>query len=61
DQKIYIAAPEDLVISKLQWYNLSESGKQLEDIKYLLTLDNLNLNYIKGWTSRLLIKTHELF
>lgn len=58
---IFIASPEDLIISKLQWYNLSESGKQLDDIKFLLGLDNLDQQYIKIWTTRLLINTHGLF
>lgn len=57
----YIASKEDLIISKLMWYNISQSGKQMEDIEFLLTLDKLNMGYIKGWTTRLLIKTHGLF
>lgn len=61
DKKVYIASPEDLIISKLQWYNLSQSGKQWDDIQFLLTLDNLDQQYLIGWTNRLLINRHGLF
>ena len=60
-KKIFVASAEDLIISKLQWYNLSKSGKQLEDIKFLLTLEGLNFTYLNGWTNRLLINKHGLF
>lgn len=60
DREIFIASPEDLIISKLQWYNISQSGKQKEDIEFLLTLEGLNQQYLTGWTSRLLIDTHGL-
>jgi len=56
----YIATAEDLIISKLQWYNVSESGKQLEDIQFLLKLKNIDFQYLKLWTSKLYIKTHGL-
>ncbi|MEL6941381.1 MAG: DUF6036 family nucleotidyltransferase [Bacteroidota bacterium] len=61
ERKIYIASPEDLIISKLQWYNISESGKQMEDIEFLLTLEDLNMPYLVGWSNRLLINKHGLF
>lgn len=32
----FIASPEDLIISKLEWYAISKSTKQLEDIKFFL-------------------------
>jgi hypothetical protein len=56
----YIASPEDLFISKLIWYNISKSGKQWEDLEFLLTLDNLDKHYIQQWTAKLFIKHHGL-
>lgn len=61
DLECYIATPEDLIIAKLVWYNLSESGKQLEDIKFLLELEGLNKQYLIFWTTKLGIDRHELF
>lgn len=58
--KCYVSSKEDLVISKLKWYNISESEKQLEDLKFLLLDKGLDMSYIKGWSNRLLIKTHGL-
>ncbi len=57
----FIAAPEDLIISKLIWYNLSPSGKQMEDIRFLLELDDLNRDYLESWTTKLFINRHGLF
>ena len=56
----YIASPEDLFISKLIWYNMSKSGKQWEDLEFLLTLANLDKQYIEQWTSKLFINRHGL-
>ena len=57
----FIASPEDLLISKLIWYNMSKSGKQWEDIEFLLSLENLDKQYIELWTSKLFINCHGLF
>ena len=57
----YIASPEDLIIAKLLWFNISQSGKQLDDIKFLLTLDNLDKQYLDLWATKLFIKRHGLF
>ena len=57
----FIAAPEDLIISKLLWYDISKSGKQLDDLKFLLKLDKLDRQYLEMWTSKLFIKRHGLF
>ena len=57
----YIASAEDLIISKLIWYNISQSGKQKEDIEFLLTLDGLDRNYLDLWATKLFIKRHGLF
>ena len=59
--KCYISSPEDLIISKLMWYGASKSAKQLEDIKFLLQEDSLNLQYLEIWITRLNIPRYGLF
>lgn len=56
-----IASPEDLIISKLKWYNLSKSEKQLGDIVFLLNETTLDKQYLELWTQRLNISRHGLF
>ncbi len=57
----YIAAPEDLIISKLQWFHLSKSGKQWDDLEFLIRLDGLNREYLDLWTNKLFINRYGLF
>ena len=57
----WIASPEDLIISKLKWYNLSKSEKQLGDIAFLLHETTLDKQYLELWTQRLNILHHGLF
>jgi len=56
--KCYICSKEDLIISKLQWYNITPSDKQLEDLKFLLLDESLNMDYINFWIIKLQLKTH---
>ena len=56
--KCFICSKEDLVISKLQWYNATPSDKQFEDLKFLLLDQSLNMSYIKGWVHTLKLKTY---
>jgi predicted nucleotidyltransferase len=58
--KCFVCSKEDLVILKLQWYNISKSDKQLEDLKFLLLDESLDIDYIKSWSSKLNLKTHGL-
>lgn len=60
DKKCYICSIEDLIISKLQWYNITPSEKQMEDLKFLLLDKDLNMPYIKVWIQKLNLKTHGL-
>lgn len=60
DTKCYICSKEDLIISKLKWYNITPSDKQLEDLKFLLLDKGLDMNYITVWVKKLNIKTHGL-
>ena len=58
--RCYICSKEDLVISKLKWYNITPSEKQMEDLKFLLLDEDLQMQYIKNWVNKLNIKTHGL-
>ena len=53
----FMATEEDLILSKIRWYNISPSDKQLEDIQFLLTEENLDLAYIQSWAEKLKLKT----
>ena len=61
DIDCFISAPEDLIISKLRWYALSNSAKQLEDIKFLLKETSIDHEYLTNWVSRLKISRYGLF
>lgn len=57
----FIAAPEDLIISKLQWYAISKSAKQLEDVKFLVAEATLDKQYLEYWTKRMNIINYGLY
>jgi predicted nucleotidyltransferase len=56
--KCYICTIEDLIISKLNWYNINQSEKQLEDLKFLLLDKKLDRSYLKSWITHLNLKTY---
>lgn len=56
--KCFLCSKEDLVISKLQGYNIAPSDKQLEDLKFLLLDTSMDMDYIKRWVSQLNLKTY---
>lgn len=52
--RIWIVAPEDLIISKLFWAKDSFSETQIKDIKNLISsITNLDYGYIKKWVQEL--------
>lgn len=52
--KIYVAAPEDLILSKLYWAKNSLSELQLGDVKNLLKgVKNIDYVYLKQWAEYL--------
>jgi len=57
----FISAPEDLIISKLKWYSISKSERQLEDVKFLLKETTLNHQYLKNWTIQLNLNRYGLY
>ncbi len=57
---LYIVSPEDLLISKLIWVQELQSALQMEDIKALRDVQNLDWNYIWPWISALNLNTFDL-
>jgi len=53
-QDVFIVAPEDLIISKLDWARESRSEVQLADVRNLLVrVKDLDRNYLERWVNRL--------
>jgi len=54
-QKVYFIAPEDLILSKLQWYQQTQSSRHLEDAESVLKISGkkLNMAYLKRWAGKL--------
>lgn len=62
-QKIFFISPEDLILSKLRWYEASFSTRHIEDIESILKISGskLDMQYLRHWakmqnTERILIK-----
>jgi hypothetical protein len=54
DQSFYLVAPEDLVLSKLEWAKDSRSEMQLSDVRNLLkSVTPLNRRYLARWAKEL--------
>jgi hypothetical protein len=52
--RLFIVAPEDLVISKLDWARTSHSEIQLGDVRNLLrSVPDLDRVYLESWVARL--------
>ncbi len=53
-QELCVAAPEDLILSKLEWARESRSAIQLADVRNLVeSVVDLDREYLAGWTRRL--------
>lgn len=52
NKEIYIISPEDLILSKLLGYKEAESIRRIEDIKSILKMSKVDLNYIKSWAKK---------
>jgi hypothetical protein len=54
-QKVYFISPEDLILSKLQWYEKSNSSRHLEDIESIFKIsgEKLDKTYLKKWAKKL--------
>ena len=61
DKTIYVVSPEDLLISKVIWIQDFQSAQQMEDIKNIASIENLDWTYIKTWINNLKLKSFNLF
>ena len=53
-QIVYFISPEDLILSKLEWFKKSQSTRQLEDIESVLKItDKIDKKYLKNWAATL--------
>jgi hypothetical protein len=53
-QRMTIVAPEDLILSKLDWAKESRSQIQLDDVRNLLrSVEGLDADYLSRWAERL--------
>lgn len=53
-QQVTIVAPEDLILSKLEWAKESRSQTQLDDVRNLLrSVQGLDREYLTCWADRL--------
>jgi len=57
---IFVVSPEDLLISKLIWIQDLQSAVQMEDIKNLMAIENLDWAYISKWITQLKLHTFGL-
>lgn len=55
---IYLASPEDIILSKLQWRRQSQSEKQWRDILGILKTqaEKLDVGYLSNWAEQLDVK-----
>jgi len=58
--EIFLVTAEDLLLSKLIWIQELQSGLQMEDIRQLNRIKNLDRGYINQWISALRLNTFEL-
>lgn len=54
-QNVYFVSPEDLILSKLQWYQQTNSSRHLEDVDSIFKISGkiLDKKYLKKWSEKL--------
>ena len=53
-ESVTMVAPEDLILSKLEWAKESRSQRQLDDVRNLLrSVQSLDRAYLNRWVDRL--------
>ncbi len=60
DFEVWIVAPEDLIISKIEWIQQYQSDKQINDIQNLIANPKLDREYIITWCNKLKLNTFNL-
>ncbi len=56
-KEVWVVSSEDLVISKIEWIQLLQSPKQINDIENLLDNKEIDKNYILKWCNTLKLNT----
>lgn len=51
----YVASPEDTILSKLLWYKITPSDRQLADVRAIFAVqrDLLDYDYMRRWSAAL--------
>lgn len=54
---VWMLAPEDVILSKLLWYQMSASERQLDDCVgiWKVQKDTLDLDYLRRWAQKLAV------
>lgn len=52
-KEIYLAAPEDVILKKLDFFREGGSEKHIRDIRGILAQTEIDEDYLKTWVSRL--------
>ena len=60
DFEVFIVSPEDLIIAKIEWIQQLQSDKHITDIKNLLEIPGLDIDYVMGWCTKLDLITFDL-
>ena len=52
---IFISSPEDVILSKLDWYKKSDIQKHYDDVSGIFEIQqrNLDIDYVKKWAEKL--------
>ncbi|MEK7528485.1 MAG: hypothetical protein AAB592_01850, partial [Patescibacteria group bacterium] len=55
NKKVTFISPEDLIISKLLWYQKSGSTRHMEDIQSVFKISGtkLDLDYLRKWAGKI--------
>ncbi len=55
EQPAWIAAPEDVLLHKLRWHQISPTDRQLTDARgiFLVSGDELDRNYLTHWAKKI--------
>jgi hypothetical protein len=55
DIALFVASPEDVIISKLEWAKLAQSRRQIEDVAAILRVrwNSLDQAYLEKWVGEL--------
>ncbi len=60
DTSVFVVSAEDLLLSKLIWIQQIQSNVQMDDIKNLALIENLDWSYIYTWLEHLKLNTFGL-